>query len=74
MKSLVVLLVGLVVTGAAMSFSGFALAAPTAIQSSIQSSIQSYLYSIPEPGTAEMLLAGAALMLFVSSRAQPKIH
>ena len=70
MKSLVVLLVGLVVTGAAVSFSGFALAAPIAIQSSIQSP----LYLIPEPGTAEMLLAGAALMLFVSSRKQPKIH
>ncbi len=66
MKSVVVLLVGLALTGAAVAFSGFALSAPTAIQS--------YLYSTPEPGTAEMLLAGAALMLFVSSRKTAKIH
>ncbi len=66
MKSLVVLLVGLAVMGAAVAFSGFALAAPTAIQS--------YLYSTPEPGTAEMLLAGVALMLFVSSRKRATIH
>ena len=65
MKSFVVLMVGLTVAGAAAAFSGFALAAPTAIQSLV--------YSTPEPGTGEMLLAGVALMLFVTFRKKPKV-
>jgi hypothetical protein len=60
MKSVIALIVGLMVAGAATAYSDFSLTAPTAIQS--------YFFSISEPSVFLILLAGMALMLFVSFR------
>jgi hypothetical protein len=60
MKSVIALIVGLMVAGAATAYSDFSLTAPTAIQS--------YISSISEPSVFLILLAGMALILFVSFR------
>lgn len=66
MKSFMVVMVGLVLAGTMAGFSGFALAAPAAIES--------YVQAMPEPGLTEMVLAALAVMVFVASRGKPKIH
>jgi hypothetical protein len=65
MKSFIALTVGLVGIGSEATFSDLAFGAPA--------TIQSYLFSLPEPGILEMLLAGAGLMLFVAFRKKPRI-
>jgi hypothetical protein len=65
MKSFIALTVGLVGIGSESAFSDLAFGAPA--------TFQSYLFSLPEPGLVEMLLAGAALMLFVAFRKKPRI-
>ena len=65
MKSFIALTVGLVGIGSEATFSDLAFDTPA--------TIQSYLFSLPEPGILEMLLAGAGLMLFVAFRKKPRI-
>lgn len=60
MKSLIILTVGLLATGVAAAYSDFSLTAPA--------EIQSYIISIPELNMLQMILAGVAVILFVSFR------
>jgi hypothetical protein len=64
MKSFIALTVGLTGTGAGASILDSAIAAPAALHS--------YIFSMPEPGSVDMLVAGVALMLFVAFRKKSK--
>lgn len=60
MKTVIALLIGLMATGVAAAYSDFALTSPTAMYS--------YIFVSSELTPLHMVLAGVALILFVSFR------
>lgn len=65
MKSVIALTTGLMVAGVAAAYSDLPLTASTAVYS--------FVFSISEHSTLYMLLAGVALILFVSFREHQEI-
>lgn len=57
MKSVLTLLVGLMVAGAAAAYSDFSLTAPT--------TIQSYFFSLSDLSASKVLLLGVAVILLI---------